>query len=93
MVGAAERTLRREIREEVNLEVDDITYLLDVAFIRPDGVAVLVLSYYCAYVSGEVVLDGDATEYAWVTVEDLADYDFIVGIDDEIRKVEKRLSK
>src|SRR6185437_3296458 len=36
--NAVERTLRREIMEEVGLEIDSVQYLLDLAFIRPDGV-------------------------------------------------------
>jgi 8-oxo-dGTP pyrophosphatase MutT (NUDIX family) len=90
-IGAAERALRREIKEEVNLEVGDIHYLLNVAFIRPDGIAVLVLSFYCNYVGGEVKLDEDTTEHAWVSVEELVSYDFIVGIDDEIRAADKQI--
>lgn len=89
--GAMEATLRREIREEVNLEVSDIEYLLDIAAIRPDGIPMLVLSMYCKYASGEVKLDEDATEYAWIAASEVGDYDFIKGIDDEIRQVEARL--
>lgn len=91
--GAMESTLRREIKEEVNLEVGDISYLLDVAAIRPDGVAVLVLSMYCPYKSGEVVLDADATEYAWISAADVSTYDLIQGIDHEIQLVDERLAK
>lgn len=90
--GAVEAALRRELREEVGLEVGEVSYLLDVAFIRPDGIPVIVLSYYCAYQGGEIVLDGDATEYAWVTAEELQDYDLISGIDHEIMEVQKRLT-
>lgn len=90
--GAMERTLRREIKEEVALEVGDLHYLLDVAAMRPDGVPVLVLSMYCAYVSGEVALDGDATEYAWITASEVGQYDLIQGIDHEIELVEERLA-
>ncbi len=54
--GIAERVLRREIREEVGLEVDDIRYLLDLVFIHPNGTPVLVLSYFCRYESGDIVL-------------------------------------
>ena len=67
--NAVETTLRREIKEEVGVEVTDIQYLLDLAFIRPDGIPAIVLSFYCKYVSGDVVLDEDATEYAWICFE------------------------
>lgn len=86
---AVEEALRREIREEVNLEVDKPKYLLDLTFIRPDGIPVVVLSYYCNYVSGEVELDDDAVEYAWVTAEEAKEYDLIDGILEEIEMVDK----
>lgn len=90
--NAVETTLRREIREEVGLEVSDIQYLLDLAFIRPDGVPAIVLSFYCKYESGEVVLDEDATEYAWITANEVGKYELIQGIDHEIQMVDERLS-
>lgn len=89
--GAVEATLRREIREEVGVEVDDIQYLLDLAFIRPDGIPAIVLSFYCHYVSGEVVLDHDSVEYAWVSVNELPQYELIQGIEHEIALVDKQL--
>lgn len=86
-----EKSLRREIKEEVNLEVEKLYYLLDIAFIRPDGVPVIILSYYGAYKSGEVELDDDAIEFAWATCEEAKNYDLIDGILGEIEMVEKIL--
>lgn len=91
--NAVEKTLRREILEEVGIKVDDIQYLLDLTFVRPDGVACVVLSFYCRYVGGEVVLDADATEYAWITATEVRKYELIQGIDHEIELVEERLAK
>ncbi len=91
--GALEVSLRREIKEEVNLEIGRPELLTDLTFIRPDGIPVLCLSYFATYVSGEVVLDEDATEYAWISIEDVPQYDFIEGVDDEIRQVDEILKK
>ncbi len=91
--NALENSLRREIREEVGVEVSEVQYLLDVAFIRPDATPTLVLSFYCKYASGEVALDDDATEYAWITAAMAKDYEFIQGIDHEIALVDERLAK
>ncbi len=85
-------SLRREIKEEVNLEVGFIKYLLDLAFIRPDGVPVITLSFYAPYKGGEVKLDEDATEFVWVTYEECKKYDLIKGILDEIRMVDEILN-
>ncbi|HEX7651487.1 MAG TPA: NUDIX domain-containing protein [Candidatus Paceibacterota bacterium] len=89
--GVVEKALRREIQEETGVEVADINYLLDLAFVN-GGSPCLVLSMYCRYVSGEVVLDEDATEFAWITAEEAKAYDLIHGIADEIAQVEQRLS-
>lgn len=85
---AVVRALRREVREESNLEVGEMKYLLDLTFIRPDGMPVLVLSYYCPYASGEVKLDEDNIDHAWVTYEEAKEYDLIDGIIDEIKMVD-----
>ena len=69
--------LRKEIREEVGLEIGDPRYLTDLVFIRPDGYPVVTLSYWCRYKSGEVVLGKDLTEFAWVTLEEVKKYDLI----------------
>jgi len=86
-----DKILRREIKEECNLEVGKLKYLLDLIFIRPDDVPVITLSYYADYKSGEVELEADFTEYFWGTVEELKDYDLISGIYDEIKMVDEKL--
>ena len=83
-----ESALRREVREEVGLEIDKPKYLLDLTFIRPDGIPVLVLSYFARLSSGKVTLDSDNIEYAWVTAEEAKGYDVIAGLLDEIKMVE-----
>ena len=89
--NALEITLRREIKEEVNLEVEKPEYLLDITFIRPDGIPVLILSYYAKYKSGQVKLDSDSIKYKWVTVEEANKMDLIDGIAEEIEMVDKIL--
>jgi 8-oxo-dGTP diphosphatase len=89
---AIETSLRREIREEVNLEVGRVKYLLDMAFIIPDGTAAIILSFYAPYLSGEVKLDEDSTDYAWLTYEECKSYDLIEGILQEIEMVDKILT-
>src|SRR5680860_311818 len=78
--NALENTLRREVREEVNLEISKPKYLLDLTFIRPDGIPVVVLSYYASYSSGEVKLDSESVDYRWVTLVEAKNYDLMDGI-------------
>ncbi len=83
--------LRREVKEETGLEMGEIQFLMDLAFIRPDGIPVLVLSYFAPHVGGEVILSPEDTEHAWVTFEELKSYDLIDGILDEVKMVEQKL--
>ena len=89
---AVVNALKREIKEEVNLEVDNIEYLLDIAFINKDT-PTIILSFFCEYKGGEVVLDEDSTEYKWIKAEEAKSYDLIDGIADEILMVDKLLLK
>lgn len=86
---AIENSLKREIKEETGIEVEKPNYLLDLTFIRPDNIPVVVLSYYCAYKSGEVKLDEDNINHAWVTYEEAKNYDLVEGLLEEIQMVDK----
>jgi ADP-ribose pyrophosphatase YjhB (NUDIX family) len=90
---AVENSLRREIKEEVNLEVGKINYLCSITFIRPDGIPVLILSYYAPYKSGKVKLNKENINYAWVTFGEAKKYDLVEGLIDEIKMVDKILRK
>jgi len=86
---AAENALRREIEEETGLDVGKIKYLLDITFIRPDGIPVVILSYYCDYKSGDVKLDEDNIDYVWASYQDCKNYDLVEGLLAEIEMVDK----
>lgn len=79
---------RREIHEETNLEIGKPEFFCDMTIVQPNGTPVLILSYFAPYISGEVVLDVDATEYAWVTAEQAKQYDLITGVWDEINDID-----
>jgi ADP-ribose pyrophosphatase YjhB (NUDIX family) len=85
-------SLRREIKEECNLEVGKIKYLLDIAFIKPDGTPTIILSFYCPYESGEIKLDEDNIDYAWVNYEEAKKYDMVEGLLEEIEIIDKILN-
>lgn len=91
--NTVEKTLRREIMEEVGVEIERPNYLLDLTFIRPDNIPVLVLSFYCKYAGGQVDIskEPDTIEYAWANLDELKSYDLIPGIFEEIEMVDKIL--
>lgn len=66
-----ENSLRREIREEVGVEVDDFQFLASRSFIRSSGHHVVALSFIVGYVSGEAMPLEDQDEVRWVTVSEM----------------------
>jgi hypothetical protein len=47
------------------------------------------LSFYAKYESGEVRLDEDNVNYAWVTLEEAKKYDMVEGLLEEIEMTDK----
>ena len=92
-----EKSLRREVKEEVGLDIGKPELLVDMTFIRPDGIPVICLSCFATYISGEVDLDQDpgkdSTDFAWVSLEEAKKYDLIGGVWDEIKQVDEILRK
>ena len=90
--SALEKNLRREVKEECDLEIDDIRYLLDLVFIRPDGIPVVTISFLAEYKSGEVKLNEESVDYAWVSLQEAKNYDLIEGILGELELADKKIS-
>lgn len=87
--GAVAMALKREVKEEVNLEIKNTRYLIDMTLLGTDNIPTVVLSFSADYESGEVVLDKDAVKYAWVTAKEAEQYDLIEGIYEEIVMADK----
>jgi len=86
-----ERTLRREVREEVGIDIDNIEYITSLARVHEDGSPSLVISCIADYVAGEVALKADESDdYAWVTLEEAKEYDLLDGIYDELVMTDKK---
>ena len=72
--GILEVTLRREIREEVGIEVSDrMHYLESKTFPLADGQLIVDIVFVCKYKSGEarVVDSNEVGEIYWMTCEEL----------------------
>ncbi len=84
--NALENLLSREVKEECGLEIEEKpVYINSVAYIRPDGVPVMMLKFIAKYKSGEVEIeDGAITDYAWVNTDEIKNYECIAGIEKEI---------
>ncbi len=79
-----EKTLRREVEEEVGLQIDNIDYLTSLAMIVGEYPS-LILSFTADYKSGEVTLQEEELDKAqWVTLEEAKEYNLIEGIYDQL---------
>ena len=90
---AVSNALKREVKEEVGVEIGKPEYLLDLTFIKNSEVPVLVLSYFARYLSGKVILDEDSTDFKWILASEIPDYNFIEGVDEEIKMVDQILKE
>lgn len=87
-----EKLVEREVMEEAGITIKNIQYLTSLAFIRPDNIPVVVLSYFAEYKDGNVALEDQShTEYAWVSLNEAKEYNLIPGIYEELELVDHHL--
>ena len=86
-----EQTLKREVKEEVGLIIENIEYVTSLATVHGDGYPSLVISCMADYKSGEVKLQpGETDDFKWVSLEEAKNYRLIDGIYDELVMAENR---
>ena len=86
-----EKVLQREIGEETGITIKNIGYVSNLALLRPNGFSTIIVSLYAEYDSGEVKLNqSELTDYAWVNLEEIKNYDLIENIFEQIKKVEEK---
>jgi len=66
-----ENSLKREVKEEVGIEVDNFQFLASRSFIRSSGHHVVALSFIANYKSGEAKPLEDQDEVRWVAIEEM----------------------
>ncbi len=81
-----EDVLKRELKEEVNLEIKNIGYVTSLVYIRPDGIPCLIASLFAEPKdeSVDIKLCDALSEFVWVDLEEAKKYDLIEGIYDEL---------
>lgn len=88
-----ERTLRREVKEEVGIDIDNIEYITSLATIHDDRSPSLVISCMADYVPGDIKLqEEELDQFTWVDLEEAKKYNLIDGIYDELVMAEQKRS-
>ncbi len=90
-----EDVCKKEMREEVGLEVENIGYVTSMVYIRSDNVPAVIVSLWANVVddSVKVKLCHALTDYKWVTLEEAKNYDLIDGIYEELEMLDRKLKK
>lgn len=85
---AVEDLLQREVREEAGIEIErKLVYINSVAFVRPDGIPSILVKFAARYNSGEVVLEESGfTDHVWVNAHEVAGYECIDGVPEEVNQ-------
>lgn len=86
--NALEDLLARESLEEAGIVIDkaNLRYINSVAFVRPDGIPVMLVKCAAKFLSGKIRLEkGSFTDAAWVDGAEVDQYSCIKGVPDEVR--------
>ncbi|MFQ5475133.1 MAG: NUDIX domain-containing protein [Candidatus Nanoarchaeia archaeon] len=89
--NVVEDLVRREVKEEVNLDIGPVKYLTSCSFIRPNGMPTVIMSFFTETHDGELKLSDELVDHAWVTLEEAKRYKLIDGIYDELVMLDKHL--
>ena len=86
-----EKVLRKEVRDEVGVEIENIEYVTSLARVHEDKNPSLVISCMADYLSGDIVLqEGETDDFAWISIEEAKKYNLIDGIYDELVMADRR---
>lgn len=69
-----EQCLKREIKEELNLEIE-VSDIFDVVYYEYPQITILLLVYKCKLIGGEIKLL-DCNDYKWIAEEQISDFEF-----------------
>ena len=87
-----ERTLKREVQEEVGIDIANVRYLTSLARVHEDGTPSLVISCLADYAGGEIRLEAEELDRAvWVSLGEAKECDLIDGIYDELAMADAAL--
>ena len=82
---------KKEVKEEVDLDIKNINYVTSLIYIRSDKIPSLIISLYAEPVGEEITLCNALTEYKWVTLEEARNFDLIEGIYEELEILDRKL--
>ena len=82
---------KREVKEEVGIDIENLDYVTSLVYIRSDKIPSLIISLWAESTEGNVRLCDALTEYKWVSLEEAKGYDLIEGIYEELEILDRKL--
>ncbi len=82
---------KKEVKEEVGLDLKEINYVTSLVYIRLDKIPSLIISLWAEPIEGEIRLCNALTDFKWVSLEEAKNYDLIEGIYEELEMLDKKL--
>lgn len=86
-----EDLLKREIKEEVGLEISNIGYVTSMVYLRDDKIPCVIVSLWAEPSDEEIQLCSALTDFKWVNLEEAKNYDLIEGIYEELEILDQQL--
>ena len=80
-----EEALKREVKEETNLEVEVIKPLRVWTFFKDENTQVVGVTMFCRYKSGDIRLSEEHEEFKWIRPEEIEKYNVHEGIKCDVR--------
>ncbi|WP_059174006.1 NUDIX hydrolase [Bacillus sp. FJAT-27445] len=91
-INILERTVHREIAEEVGVEVENLRYVTSTSFVTDNGLAVVNIVFLCDFKSGEAFAKcpDEVDEVVWMTTQKIHDHpDIPIYLRDYIKLADK----
>jgi len=86
-----ENLAKKEVMEEVGVDIKNIEYVTSLVYIRSDNIPSLIISLWAEPIEEEIRLCNALTDFKWVSLEEVKNYDLIEGIYEELEMLDKKL--
>lgn len=88
-----QNALKREIKEETNLEVKILEPFNAFSFKKDTGESKVGITFVCKYVSGKIKLSEEHVDYKWIEPSEFAKMKSLPSLHKEIRNYAKNYAK